>query len=237
MTKRIKRWDDIPGFPNYEIGDDTYIRNKKTGRILKSSDNNSGYLTVNLYNDGHRTTKGIHRIVAESFIDGQKEGLEVNHLDGNKHNNHRNNLEWVKHRENEIHAYKHGLKHGPNRKIVKIKETGEVFESINECARAIRGDDSNIGRCLLGKQSSYLGLTFEYAEDSLDVIRCGEVSKSHEYVMRKPRTRPVRIIETGEEFNSINECAKAVNGDIPGILGCIKGRHKTHRGYHYEYIE
>ena len=49
--------------------------------------------------------------------------------------------------------------------------------------------------------------------------------------------KPVRIVETGEEFSSITECEKAINGNNRHICDCLSGRQQTHRGYHFEYIE
>lgn len=48
-----------------------------------------------------------------------------------------------------------------------------------------------------------------------------------------PRKR-VQIIETGEIFNSLHDCAKQINGRVSNIIGCLKGRQKTHRGYHFK---
>ena len=49
--------------------------------------------------------------------------------------------------------------------------------------------------------------------------------------------RPFRIVETGEVFGTLYECEKAINGNNRHINDCLKGRQKTHRGYHFEYIE
>lgn len=46
----------------------------------------------------------------------------------------------------------------------------------------------------------------------------------------------VRIVETGEEFESLTDCANYVNGCKSGISACIAGKKKTHMGYHYEKI-
>ena len=56
----------------------------------------------------YRTYK-IHRLVAENFIPNPENKKEVNHIDGNKHNNHVSNLEWVTTSENRLHAFRTGL--------------------------------------------------------------------------------------------------------------------------------
>lgn len=45
--------------------------------------------------------------------------------------------------------------------------------------------------------------------------------------------RPVRVIETGKEYESMSECARDINGDPNKIQDCLSGRQKTHRGYHF----
>lgn len=237
MSERNDNWRYAPEHPNYRVYEDGRVENERTGRFLKASRNNSGYLGLNLYKNGKRTHKDIHRLVAEIFVDGQKEGLEVNHKDGNKLNNYPDNLEWITRGANETHAYQNDLNRGPKHRPVRVVESGEVFGSIKACARGIRGYDANIKRCLDGKARTYLGLTFEYATDAEvnanSYLDCG----SAKYVKRKPHTRKVRVIETGKIYNSISECGTDVGGDTPGICGCLSGRHKTHRGYHYEYAD
>lgn len=77
--------------------------------ILKQS-NVKGYKAVCLFNS-HDIRKQIkvHRIVALHFVDNPNNYPEINHLDGNKANNHDWNLEWATQSINTIHAYKIGL--------------------------------------------------------------------------------------------------------------------------------
>lgn len=51
----------------------------------------------------------VHRLVAEAFLPPDETRYEVNHIDGNKSNNHVSNLEWATHSENHRHAAVHGL--------------------------------------------------------------------------------------------------------------------------------
>ena len=52
----------------------------------------------------------------------------------------------------------------------------------------------------------------------------------------KWRKRKVRIIETGQCFSSIVDCANAINGRTRGVSEVLGGRKKSHRGLHFEYI-
>lgn len=70
-----------------------------------------GYLRANL-----RTSKGskffmIHRLVLEAFSPVENSlQLQVNHIDGDKHNNYLKNLEWCTVSENMAHSSRIGLR-------------------------------------------------------------------------------------------------------------------------------
>lgn len=63
-------------------------------RILKPALHLRGYLFVNLYKNGKRKPRTIHRLVAKAFIPNPDNLPEVNHKDEDKTNNNVENLEW-----------------------------------------------------------------------------------------------------------------------------------------------
>ena len=46
---------------------------------------------------------------------------------------------------------------------------------------------------------------------------------------------PIRIVDTGETFESLTECARRLGCSRQNISACLAGRTQTCRGYHLEY--
>lgn len=149
------------------MSDEGYIINQRTGKIVHASPDSCGYMTVHLYKDGKWYTKRLHRLVIDTFSTPPNDASwQVNHINGNKRDNRLINLEYVTPSENMYHAYANGLNHwvGYNERPVRIIETGEVFKSQAECARAIGGSQANINACLSGRRTKHLGYRYEYAD-------------------------------------------------------------------------
>lgn len=124
----------------YLISDSGEIFSLKTSKVLKQNILKTGYYAVCVSVGSRKNKKLIksHIAVAYNFCDGYKDGLIVNHKDGNKLNNNYDNLEWVTYRENSNHALEHGLcyKNG-SLKFSKVMciNTGEIFESGSSAAK------------------------------------------------------------------------------------------------------
>lgn len=73
---------------------------------LSKTINQQGYYQLNIGGKNKR----VNRLVAETFIGEIPMGYQVNHIDGDKLNNHQNNLEIITPSENTKHAYRIGLK-------------------------------------------------------------------------------------------------------------------------------
>ena len=73
-------------------------------RLLKPSSKDNKYMIVGLSKEGKVKNKYVHRLVAEAFIPNPENKLTVNHKNGDRSNNHVNNLEWATYTENNIHS-------------------------------------------------------------------------------------------------------------------------------------
>lgn len=82
--------------------------------------NHQGYLVCQI----NKKTIKTHRLVAYYFnrISNYKE-MQVNHIDGNKLNNHKDNLEWCTAKENITHSWNLGLSSRNLEVNAKARET------------------------------------------------------------------------------------------------------------------
>ena len=106
-------WKEIEGFERYSISNQGRVRNDLTNNIIKARNSSNGYLRVGLRTGKHKyespVTHSVHRLVAEHFIERTDLSLEVNHINGIKHDNKVQNLEWVTAKYNIEHAIKNGF--------------------------------------------------------------------------------------------------------------------------------
>jgi hypothetical protein len=99
-----ERWAVIKDYEGrYEISSHGRVRSMRTGRILKYY-LRMGYPTAPLNKRGQKNIS-IHRLVAEAFTPNLSGLPQVNHIDGNRQNNHWANLEWCTLKTNIQHFY------------------------------------------------------------------------------------------------------------------------------------
>jgi hypothetical protein len=150
----------INGQESYMISSYARIKNHK-GRISEGSKtHHSGYVSVSIYPKSYL----LHRLVAHTFIVNPMNKEQVNHIDGNKQNNHLTNLEWVTNQENTQHAYDTGLK-----KSISINQYDlnnnyiNTFKSIIYASRQLNLSYTSILNCvsLKSRQVSVGGYIFK----------------------------------------------------------------------------
>lgn len=147
MSNITEKWKPVAGYEEYYwISDRGRLKNYK-GNITIGSKNVRGYMGVTLFYKKKKQFV-IHRLVAIAFLDNHSKKRTVNHLNGIRHDNRLENLEWATYSENTIHAYKHlnmvaGNK-GKKRPLSAIKNQlkpvacdGVVYNSVKEASEAI----------------------------------------------------------------------------------------------------
>jgi hypothetical protein len=77
---------------------------KTPERIISGWVDKDGYINICLSKFGVIRKHKVHRIVLMAFAGKCPEGMEVNHKNGVRNDNRLENLEYVTHRENELHA-------------------------------------------------------------------------------------------------------------------------------------
>jgi len=104
---------------------------RRDGQIRALAVSSDGYLRLEYRSKKGKVKKQLHRVVAQLFIppyvyyNGEK---VINHKDGNRKNNHVNNLEWVTQKENIIYSHKNGFVKRDFRIILEDLKTGKKKE-------------------------------------------------------------------------------------------------------------
>lgn len=101
-------WRDCPDHPGYRVSDRGRVANGET--LLVQTINGRGYVQVKMWHrSGQRRSERVHRLVAEQFLANPEGKPEVNHRNGRKMDNWKENLEWSTGRENVQHAVANNL--------------------------------------------------------------------------------------------------------------------------------
>ncbi|MDR2044899.1 MAG: HNH endonuclease [Clostridium sp.] len=184
MSKEV--WKDIEGYEGkYQVSNEGKVRTlnyKRTGRMAVMSPCKSrwGYVCVNLWNNGQRKFRKIHRLVAMAYLENPNELPFVHHKDENKTNNNVSNLEWssVSHNTqsfvNNHPEWKQKIgdaqlgKSKPStwRAIEQRDLQGNVvssFCSIKDVAKKTHLLETSIVRCCKGKAKTCGGYKWQYA--------------------------------------------------------------------------
>ena len=180
-------WRDVPGYEGrYKINISTkegrclstnYRRSNKQKELSSKPDKRGRIAWVlNKYIDGvlKKTTRQAAVWIALTFPELVQnkwfEGAEIDHIDTDTTNNHPSNLRWVNKYEQQSNPLtkehqRTSAAQRNGRTVGQYTVTGEFikrFVSICEAAREVKGNDSLICRCCLGKNKTAYGFIWRY---------------------------------------------------------------------------
>lgn len=101
----ISEYGDIKSLPREIIRSNGRNFFMKEGKLLKPFISNCGYKRIALRNNEKKIKYSVHRLVALAFLELDDSRPFVNHIDGDRSNNHFSNLEWSNMRENNCHRF------------------------------------------------------------------------------------------------------------------------------------
>ena len=151
LPKNQEHWALIDGYTNYQVSWWGRVMNTTTGRILKAHPVGPGYLQVALYKNGFRTKCYNHKLLAQEWVANPDEKKCVDHIGGNKLNNHLENLRWATHSENSMNRAKHANATSSYYGVSWSKESNKWRAQI-----AIEGKRTNLGSFINEKEAAHV---------------------------------------------------------------------------------
>ena len=104
----------------------------KRGKPLSTYRTDKGYVLVRLFVDGKPTSKHLHRILAECFLERPVWCVEVDHINTIRNDNRLENLRWVTKEQNNQHSYDTGNRVVSGEKNANCKTTENIVREICE---------------------------------------------------------------------------------------------------------
>lgn len=127
-------------------------------RIIKLGADKDGYLCFVYSINCKRSTKRVHRLVANAFIPNTYDLPVINHIDSNRANNSVDNLEWCTISYNTKHGFEDGNREPTNGEIngMSTLTEEEVLEirrlySTGKYSYAKIAENYNVGPGAIGK--------------------------------------------------------------------------------------
>ncbi len=233
MKKEI--WKDIyiqGELSNYKVSNLGRIYNKKYNRYFGSTLQSDGrYLIYNLRHNGKKVRYLAHRLIAEYFIPCERDinKMQVNHINGNKHDNTIGNLEWVTPKENIEHQFKTRLSVGKAYEKFNCYDIRgnfiKQFESIHQCSKELGINSGNIHNCLNHKVTYAKDFIFRYINDETKVNDLSHKTKHH-----RGNKELIELDNRGNilnEYVSISEASRLNNIHHSSITASIKENRTT----------
>lgn len=227
-VQRDGEWRPICDYPDYEINKRGEVYNKKNKRFI-SQINDCGCGKVSLYNNEGVRSRSINKLVIETFPP--------------KHGSEWREIHDYPDYEISIYGDVYSKKYG---KILTPGVDTHGYYTVSLYRDGV-SRDKRINRLVAEAfipnpsnkpQVNHInGVKTNNHVTNLEWATCSENIK-HAYDTGLRKTRKIKIMETGEEFGSVRECAKylGLSERDGNIYACLNGRRKTCKGFHFEEV-
>lgn len=254
-NKMEELWRDIPGFEGrYQASNYGRIRSLdytmryknsdilayRKGKVLSAKTDKYGYFEVTLSVNKRRYCRKVHQLVGLTFIPNPNNYPVINHINENKKDNtvwvnsdgsinlDKTNLEWCTLRYNTQEYHKRRTliyQYDLDGNLIKIWNSGL------EAAKSINGFISGVHHCCSKNVKTYKGYIWTFTPIT-----------SEELTRRKSNDHSPKIEQLDllgnvlNQFNSMQEAAKATGSNVSSISFACSGKNKTANGYKWRKV-
>lgn len=237
-----EEWRTVVGFEDYEVSSLGRVRSLKSGKVeyRKCQKNKYGYIRVGLWNNGKMKNCQVHRLVYTSFVGDIDDGLQIDHIDGDKSNNKLTNLRAVSPKVNSNNPvtrvrYLEAMK----KTLLSEKWRNNQREGIRR-----RRSESEEWRNNQREAAKKLVKNPQWVHNHREGIK--RRSKNREWFnnfregVRRVCAKPViqLDVKTGEEIRRWecgSDAARELKISAGSISGCCHGKNKSAGGYRWRF--
>lgn len=201
---------------NYLVSDHARVQNKirKIFNVIKPVIVND-YYNICLSSVG---TFKLNRLVAEVWIENPYNLPVVDHIDGNKLNDHVSNLRWVTALDN--------VRSAVAKKIDQFDLNGDLIKTW-ECMAEIPGNPRFILECLRGTRKTVKGFVWKYTDPNTEISTY------------TPTGRGKPIIQLNLDGSLVKNWPNIITAEtelkLKTISRCLNGKQKTAGGFLWKF--
>lgn len=227
----------------------SFPRRDRFGRLHQSKVmplrlSKQGYYIVDLYKNGVKTTRKVHRLVAETFIPNPENKRCIDHINTIKTDNRVSNLRWASYEENANNPITRArMLSDTSRFISQSSEDNpfsqpvqqytlggmliETYPSIGDAIRKTGVSYNVIRKCATGQTKSGKGFIWKYLGEPNREIHRGPGN-----IQGKPIVQMSKDGKVIAEYTSIADAARTT-GFFPENIGkAVKGvTSKSYKGF------
>lgn len=156
MTHDAEIWKPVPERQGYEASSLGRVRGPR-GRVIKPQLDGRYYRVSTVRGRGVKRSDRVHRLVAAAFLGPCPDGLQCDHVDGDRFNNQPQNLRYVTFDENMAAAAALQLhQRGEKRPAAKLTEA-----AVREIRRLFKPRTWGCGPVVLGRRFGVSSITID----------------------------------------------------------------------------